>query len=60
VARSERLLEIGCGQGLAVSLLCESASIGSITAIDRSKPMIDQAVRRTGSTSTAAEQPSTR
>ena len=46
VAPSERLLEIGCGQGLAVSLLCESESIGSITAIHRSKPMIDQAVRR--------------
>jgi protein-L-isoaspartate O-methyltransferase len=46
VAPSERLLEIGCGQGVAVALICESLSSGSITAIDRSKPMIDQAVRR--------------
>jgi cyclopropane fatty-acyl-phospholipid synthase-like methyltransferase len=46
VAPSERLLEIGCGQGVAASLICESLSTGSITAIDRSKSMIDQAARR--------------
>jgi SAM-dependent methyltransferase len=46
VAPSERLLEIGCGQGVAVSLICESTSSASIAAIDRSKPMIDQAARR--------------
>ncbi|MFN2470239.1 MAG: class I SAM-dependent methyltransferase [Gaiellaceae bacterium] len=46
VAPSERLLELGCGQGVAVSLICESLSDGPITAIDRSKSMIDQATRR--------------
>jgi hypothetical protein len=31
---------------VAASLICESLSTGSITAIDRSKSMIDQAARR--------------
>jgi protein-L-isoaspartate O-methyltransferase len=36
-APSQRLLEIGCGQGVAVSLIAPLLSTGSITAIDRSK-----------------------
>jgi hypothetical protein len=36
-APSDRLLEIGCGPGVAVSLICETLSTGTITAIDRSK-----------------------
>jgi cyclopropane fatty-acyl-phospholipid synthase-like methyltransferase len=37
VAPSEKLLEIGCGQGVAVSLICGSLVDGSITAIDLSR-----------------------
>jgi SAM-dependent methyltransferase len=42
---SERLLEIGCGPGVAVSLICE-LSDGTIVGLDRSRPMIAQATRR--------------
>ncbi|MGH3006579.1 MAG: class I SAM-dependent methyltransferase [Gaiellaceae bacterium] len=45
-APSDRLLEIGCGHGVAVSLICQGLSSGTIVAIDRSKAMIDRAVRR--------------
>jgi SAM-dependent methyltransferase len=40
------LLEIGCGHGVAVSLVCDSLRGGSITAIDRSPAMIARAARR--------------
>jgi len=43
---ANRLLEIGCGQGVAVSLICKTLSGGSIVAIDRSQAMIDRAKRR--------------
>jgi SAM-dependent methyltransferase len=46
VRPSDRLLEIGCGHGVAVSLVCRSLESGSIAAVDRSRPMIDRAVRR--------------
>jgi SAM-dependent methyltransferase len=39
-------LEIGCGHGVAVSLVCERLTSGRITAIDRSKKMIEMAARR--------------
>jgi SAM-dependent methyltransferase len=45
-APSQRFLEIGCGQGVAVSLIAPLLSTGSITAIDRSKAMIDKASHR--------------
>ena len=45
-APSDRLLEVGCGQGVAVSLICRMLSAGTIVAIDRSKSMIDRAARR--------------
>jgi SAM-dependent methyltransferase len=45
-APSDRLLEIGCGQGVAVSLICPLLSGGAIVAIDRSQGMIDRALRR--------------
>ncbi|MGH3030315.1 MAG: class I SAM-dependent methyltransferase [Gaiellaceae bacterium] len=45
-APSDRLLEIGCGHGVAVSLICRTLSAGTIVAIDRSKSMINQAARR--------------
>lgn len=46
VAPGERLWEIGCGAGVAVSLVCERLRGGSILAIDRSPKMIERASRR--------------
>src|SRR5215208_4465025 len=43
---ADRVLEVGCGQGVAVSLVCERLTSGRITAIDRSKKMIEMAARR--------------
>src|ERR671921_322744 len=43
---ADRVLEVGCGQGVAVSLVCERLTSGQITAIDRSQKMIDMATRR--------------
>src|SRR5688500_4483173 len=46
VKPSDRLLEIGCGHGVAVSLVCARLDGGSIVAIDRSPTMSDMARRR--------------
>jgi cyclopropane fatty-acyl-phospholipid synthase-like methyltransferase len=43
---ADRLLEIGCGHGVAVSLVCERLTTGTILAIDRSPKMIEMAKRR--------------
>src|ERR671934_2431327 len=43
---ADRVLEVGCGHGVAVSLVCEQLTSGRITAIDRSKKMIEMAARR--------------
>ena len=43
---TDRLLEVGCGHGVAVSLVCERLTTGTITAIDRSPKMIEMATRR--------------
>jgi len=40
VSPSDRLLEIGCGNGATVSGICATLTDGSITAIDRSDKMI--------------------
>ena len=42
----DRLLEIGCGSGVAVSLVCERLAGGRITAIDRSPTAIGRAAAR--------------
>lgn len=42
----ERLLEIGCGSGVAVSLICDRLTTGKIIAIDQSPKMIAAAARR--------------
>jgi ubiquinone/menaquinone biosynthesis C-methylase UbiE len=42
----DRLLEIGCGGGVAVSLICDRLDEGRITAIDPSAVMVERAARR--------------
>jgi cyclopropane fatty-acyl-phospholipid synthase-like methyltransferase len=46
VQPDERLLELGCGGGLAVSLVCEQLTAGMITGVDRSPLQIERAARR--------------
>jgi ubiquinone/menaquinone biosynthesis C-methylase UbiE len=42
----DQVLEIGCGHGVAASLVCERLESGRLTAIDRSPKMIEAASQR--------------
>ncbi|MGH9223125.1 MAG: class I SAM-dependent methyltransferase [Acidimicrobiales bacterium] len=46
VAPDDRILEAGCGPGVATALVCERLTTGQITAIDRSAVAIDRAKAR--------------
>jgi cyclopropane fatty-acyl-phospholipid synthase-like methyltransferase len=48
VRPGDRLLEIGCGRGVAVGLVCERLVDGHISAIDRSSTAIAAARERNG------------
>lgn len=46
IRSDDKVLEIGCGHGVAATFICEKLDTGHLTAIDRSKKMIDAASRR--------------
>jgi SAM-dependent methyltransferase len=46
IAPADQVLEIGCGHGLAVPLVCKKLGRGTLIAIDRSPKMIEAAERR--------------
>ena len=42
----DHLLEVGCGSGVAIALICDRLTRGTITGIDRSTIMVERARRR--------------
>jgi ubiquinone/menaquinone biosynthesis C-methylase UbiE len=49
VQPDDHILEIGCGHGLAVTLICERLHNGQLTALDRSQKMIEVTKQRNAS-----------
>ena len=45
VRPDEQVLEVGCGYGHMIGLICKHLTIGHITAIDRSAAMVQAAIR---------------
>lgn len=46
VQPNDQVLEIGCGYGVAVALVCEKLMNGRVTAIDRSPVMVEKTSAR--------------
>ena len=46
VAPADRVLELGCGPGVAISALAARATCGLVVGVDRSEVMVGQARRR--------------
>jgi cyclopropane fatty-acyl-phospholipid synthase-like methyltransferase len=59
IGPADRLLEIGCGRGVALALACEGLAGGSIVAIDRS-PVMTAAARKRNAAHIAAGKASVR
>lgn len=46
IQSTDRVLEIGCGHGVAATLICEKLAGGTYLAIDRSRKMVEAASKR--------------